>query len=203
MSCVDLCTEIAPEPQLPRLNSEIRHPGARQHRHTTHRPKVASTYAPKSPRNRTYLDPTIQARWPSMVRGKPERTHARISRHRYFSVNSGWTCGEMRSHATRMGASDACDDLRDPLGDVFGGLLGAGFDHHPDQRFGARWPQQHAAGFTEFGLALSHRSLHHFRRGNSGLVAHPHIDQHLREPGHEGRQFGKRAAGFGHRGHQM
>ena len=66
------------------------------------------------------------------------------------------TCRAARDHRGQARARTTAATCRPPPGQ----LSGLGLHHHPDQRLGARRPQQHPAGLAQLGLGRGHRGHH-------------------------------------------
>ena len=82
----------------------------------------------------------------------------------------------------RVTASAVSTTCAQPVADLVGLLLAGRLDHHPDQRLGARRPDEHAAPAGQTGVLAGDRLLHAGigqRGGQSGAVRRADVDQAL------------------------
>ena len=75
--------------------------------------------------------------------------------------------------------------------------------HHADLRFGTAGTDQHPTGVAQFGLGLAHGHGQFLGVGRTVLVHVRHVDEHLREPGHDLGQLRQALLVVSHRGQQV
>src|SRR6266478_3625541 len=104
---------------------------------------------------------------------------------------------------TCNGRTGLSDRQSQPFGVTAGGIRILGLDHHPQDRLGARRPDQNAPAPAELALNLGQLALERFARMPVESGLDPHVDKVLRKQAQLLREFGQRAAGAPRRGEHL